>query len=94
MCASGTSGATSYAESFVGCGTIFKLSRSTGDQWTEAVLYRRTRGLDGGYPVGGAIFDDTGKLHRTALHCGCKLLRHRISIHAVTGKSVGTGLLL
>jgi len=51
-------------------GTVFELSRSSG-QWMEQILYRFT-GLngDGSYPIGGVIFDPAGNLYGTTASGG------------------------
>jgi uncharacterized repeat protein (TIGR03803 family) len=47
------------------CGTVFALMRTTSG-WEEKVLYNFTGGADGGWPVGGVIFDTSGNLYGTA----------------------------
>jgi uncharacterized repeat protein (TIGR03803 family) len=47
-----------------GCGTVFKLTPSSGG-WTETDLYDFTGGSDGFLPTGGVIFDQTGNLYGT-----------------------------
>jgi uncharacterized repeat protein (TIGR03803 family) len=49
-----------------GCGVVFKLTPSSGDEWTEHVLHRFTGGNDGANPVAGLIFGATGNLYGTA----------------------------
>ena len=46
-----------------GCGTVFEFTRS-GDNWTEQILHS-FKGVDGGFPVGGLIFDHAGNLYGT-----------------------------
>ena len=48
-----------------GCGTVFKLTRSAGGQWTESILHRFAGGLDGWDPTAGVIFDRAGNLYGT-----------------------------
>jgi uncharacterized repeat protein (TIGR03803 family) len=48
-----------------GCGTVFKLTRSAGGQWTESILHRFAGGLDGWLPNAGVIFDRAGNLYGT-----------------------------
>jgi uncharacterized repeat protein (TIGR03803 family) len=48
-----------------GCGTIFKLTPSTGT-WTLTVLYTFPGGSGGAYPNGGLTFDQSGSLYGTA----------------------------
>jgi uncharacterized repeat protein (TIGR03803 family) len=50
----------------LGCGTVFKLSR-TGK---ESVLYSFTAGADGGYPEAGVIRDADGNLYGTTADRG------------------------
>ena len=46
-------------------GVVFKLTRS-GSGWTESVLWNFRPGFnDGGYPLGGVIFDHAGNLYGT-----------------------------
>jgi uncharacterized repeat protein (TIGR03803 family) len=45
-----------------GCGTVFKLTRSSNG-WKEKVLYRFTGGDDGAYPFASPIFDAVGNLY-------------------------------
>jgi uncharacterized repeat protein (TIGR03803 family) len=53
-----------------GCGIAFELSRSTGGQWNEAIIYGFL-GLDDGYsPSGGLIFGQDGGLYGTTLAGG------------------------
>jgi uncharacterized repeat protein (TIGR03803 family) len=47
-----------------GCGTAFELSPATGG-WTETVLYSFSNLGDGGYPLSGLIFDQSGNLYGT-----------------------------
>ncbi len=46
-------------------GTVFRLKRSSGGQWTEAVLHS-FKGTDGGSPMGTLAFDALGNLYGTA----------------------------
>jgi uncharacterized repeat protein (TIGR03803 family) len=51
------------SKSCSGCGTVFKLSQGTNDQWTETVLHS-FNGDDGEGPfLGGIIFGAAGKLY-------------------------------
>jgi len=47
-----------------GCGTVFKLTLSSGGQWTESILYSFTAGNGGSSPM-GVIFDGAGNLYGT-----------------------------
>jgi len=55
-----------------GCGTVFKLTRSADDSWSETVIYRFSgRGGDGCFPGNGAVvFDHAGNLYGTTYQCG------------------------
>jgi uncharacterized repeat protein (TIGR03803 family) len=47
-----------------GCGTLFKLSRSSGGKWSRRVLYNFT-GMngDGAFPLGNLTFDAAGNIY-------------------------------
>lgn len=47
-----------------GCGTVFQLTHTKGDQWTEKVLYSLGQ-EDGGYPMAGVIIGKDGSLYGT-----------------------------
>lgn len=46
-----------------GYGAVYKLAPKSGGGWTETVLYSFTGNADGGYPLGGLIFDQAGNLY-------------------------------
>ncbi len=48
----------------VGCGVVFRLTRSSNSRWQETVVHRF---LDnpGAYPYGGVISDSSGRLYGT-----------------------------
>lgn len=48
-----------------GCGTIFKLTPSSGGGWLASTLHIFTGGNDGGEPMAGLVFDSTGYLYGT-----------------------------
>ncbi len=50
-----------------GCGTVFKLSLTSG-VWTEEVLHSFTGAGDGSHPTGGVIMDAKGNLYGTAVY--------------------------
>jgi len=50
-------------------GNVFELSPSE-EGWTLTVLYSFTSGSDGGYPLGGVIFDKAGNLYGTTNYGG------------------------
>jgi uncharacterized repeat protein (TIGR03803 family) len=50
----------------VGCGTVFKLTPSSGSHWTESIVYFFTDGLDGFHPSGPLAIDGAGNLYGTA----------------------------
>jgi uncharacterized repeat protein (TIGR03803 family) len=54
----------------LGHGVVFKLAPQLGGGWSETVLYNFSGGADGGYPVGGLIFDGAGNLYGTAVYGG------------------------
>jgi uncharacterized repeat protein (TIGR03803 family) len=53
--------------SFLGCGTVFKLSYAAGSGWTETVLYsfQGTHAADGSAPLSNLILDASGNLYGT-----------------------------
>ena len=53
-----------------GCGTVFKLTPSSGGRWTESILYFFTGGSDGSYPVGTMAIDAAGNLYGTTANGG------------------------
>ena len=53
-----------------GCGTVFKLTPSSGGQWTESILHFFTGGLDGFNPQGPVAIDAAGNLYGTAYFGG------------------------
>lgn len=63
----GTGHCVTYGErQITGCGTVFKLSPSSGSGRTETVLYSfQTNGSDGWYPMGNLTFDNEGNLYGT-----------------------------
>jgi uncharacterized repeat protein (TIGR03803 family) len=59
-----SSGGIDGAACSSGCGTVFKLTPSSGGAWTESVLYEFAGANgDGGLPVAGLIFDNAGNLY-------------------------------
>ena len=56
-------GGSSYCSS--GCGTVFRLSPSSGGQWTEEILYSFQGGADGEVPETNLVFDPAGNLYGT-----------------------------
>jgi uncharacterized repeat protein (TIGR03803 family) len=46
-----------------GYGTIFELTPNSEGDWTETLLYSFTGRRDGGIPIGGVIFDESGNLY-------------------------------
>jgi hypothetical protein len=53
-------GTTAYGGTFAG--VVFKLTHGSGGQWTESILYDFKDRQDGGYPLGGLLFDKAGNL--------------------------------
>ncbi|MFZ0793099.1 MAG: choice-of-anchor tandem repeat GloVer-containing protein [Candidatus Korobacteraceae bacterium] len=55
---------TTYAGGSDGVGTVFKLSASSGGNWSESVLHSFATGNgDGGNPYSGVTFDPQGNLY-------------------------------
>jgi uncharacterized repeat protein (TIGR03803 family) len=51
---------------YFGCGTVFKLARSSGGQWKTSVIYS-FKSTGGGFsPSGDLAFDETGSLYGVA----------------------------
>jgi uncharacterized repeat protein (TIGR03803 family) len=50
-------------------GNVFELTNVPGVGWTEHILYSFQFGADGGFPVGGVIFDSAGNLYGTTNQC-------------------------
>lgn len=61
-------GSTSCTSSV--CGSVFKLSPSTGGSWAETTLYDFSGGGDGGHPMGSLTFDQAGNLYGTTMFGG------------------------
>jgi uncharacterized repeat protein (TIGR03803 family) len=55
---------------YMGCGTIFKLTRDGGDNWTLTNLHYFGDGKRGASPNGNLIFDSIGNLYGTAQYGG------------------------
>lgn len=51
-------------------GTVFKLSPSQGETWTETVIYAFAQGAGGYSPFTGVTFDREGNLYGTTLNGG------------------------
>src|SRR5258708_3669115 len=63
-------GATSFEGSTAcvplnSCGTVFKLTPTSGGGWTETVIYSFKGGKDGRIPGGNLVFDKSGNLYGT-----------------------------
>jgi uncharacterized repeat protein (TIGR03803 family) len=50
-------------------GAVYRLT-SSGSGWTETILYSFQGGSDGGEPVGGLVFDQSGNLYGTTQSAG------------------------
>jgi len=48
------------------CGTVFKLTPSSGGKWTESVIYNFQGAGDGSEPLAGLVIDSAGNLFGTA----------------------------
>ena len=46
-------------------GTVFKLTRGSGGDWTETVLFHFSNGSEGGQPVASLTFDAAGNVYGT-----------------------------
>jgi uncharacterized repeat protein (TIGR03803 family) len=46
-----------------GCGTVFKLSRTTAGVWTKSAVYELAGGKNGSYPLTGLLADASGNLY-------------------------------
>jgi len=68
--ASGNMYGTSVSGGDYGQGTVWQLSPNPGGPWTETILDSFTDGSDGGWLVGGLIFDAAGNLYGAASHGG------------------------
>jgi uncharacterized repeat protein (TIGR03803 family) len=55
---------------YAGCGTVFKLTPSSGGQWTESILHFFSRGSDGTDPASPLTIDGAGNLYGTAYYGG------------------------
>ena len=51
---------------FVGCGTVFKLTRSSDGRWSETILFDFHDEKNGAYPSSTLLFDRAGNLYGTA----------------------------
>ena len=68
--ASGNMYGTSVGGGDYGNGTVWQLSPNSGGSWTETILHSFTDSSDGGWLVGGLIFDAAGNLYGAASHGG------------------------
>jgi uncharacterized repeat protein (TIGR03803 family) len=62
----------------IGCGTVYKLSRSGSGRWKETLLYN-FQSVTGYGPGAGVMFDKSGTLYGTTVYggsgaCGCGLV--------------------
>jgi uncharacterized repeat protein (TIGR03803 family) len=53
-----------------GCGTVFKLTRTAEEVWSETLLHEFTGGDDGINPYAGLVFDSHGNLYGTTFFGG------------------------
>ena len=53
----------------IGCGVIFKMTRTSSGSWTQKIIHT-FNGSNGGGPMGNLIFDSAGKLYGTASYGG------------------------
>lgn len=62
----GTGVCTDTESIVVGCGTVFRLTKSQSGEWTETVLYSfQGQPSDSGYPLAGLVMDAAGRLYGT-----------------------------
>jgi uncharacterized repeat protein (TIGR03803 family) len=58
-----------------GCGTVYKLTRTSSGHWQESVLYNFQNGATGNGPGAGVAVDGSGNLYGTTIYggsaCGC-----------------------
>jgi uncharacterized repeat protein (TIGR03803 family) len=54
----------------LGCGTVFRLFRTSSGAWKESVLYSFRDQSDGGYPYASLVLDSAGNLYGTTLKGG------------------------
>jgi len=66
----GGTGFCLYGGTTVGCGTIFELSPSSGDSWTETILHNFQGGSDGAFPLENLILNKAGVLFGTTSNGG------------------------
>jgi uncharacterized repeat protein (TIGR03803 family) len=52
------------------CGTVFKLTPSSGGGWTEEVIHSFTGGADGGAPAAMLAWDSAGNMYGTTVYGG------------------------
>jgi uncharacterized repeat protein (TIGR03803 family) len=71
----------------VGCGMVFELTPTGGEDWTENVLYNFGNGGDGTTPYAGLIFDGAGNLYGTTLSGGLWNYGTAFELTAGTGGS-------
>jgi hypothetical protein len=62
-------GGTVSSSCSIGCGVIFKMTRSSSGSWTQKIIHT-FNGSNGGGPMGNLIFDSAGNLYGTASYGG------------------------
>lgn len=63
-------GGTANGGCYQGCGTVFKLTPSSGGLWSETVVHRFSAEGDGAVPTAGVVFDSAGNLYGTTFYGG------------------------
>ena len=63
-------GTTSDGGTSCACGTIFKLTHSAGDTWTESVPYRFPGAPGAGFSYNGMVSDSAGNFYGATTHGG------------------------
>ena len=61
---------TTYYGGADGLGSIYRLARTTGGNWSEQVLYRFQAGQDGNSSISNLVFDAAGNLYGTTSEGG------------------------
>jgi len=66
----GGTGRCDFNNQSVGCGTVYRLSPSTGASWTKTTLHNFQAGKDGAEPYGGVTIGPDGALYGTTFLFG------------------------
>jgi uncharacterized repeat protein (TIGR03803 family) len=82
-----TQGVSSQGACPPSCGSVFELSPNSDGTWTETILHAFTGSVDGAYPAGRLLLDNSGNLYGTAAIGGAY---NSGSIFKLTPSSGGT----